>query len=330
MSLPLPALTYYRMADRVVSVASVANVLDSLYAALTSATDYRGTSLPAAYLWTTARFQNAGTTEAVYSSPPAGSPITGGFRALWAGAAVAGSATFYADTFLANALMVGIAKGAGSFVAWNVAAPFGSGVGSYWRGFDRVAPTTVNALNTVVRVYISTEAILVDLWSGNGLSHYPVLLGACVEPLTDDSASAEPDSRLYGCITQGSAAALASTWLSASGGAWADQSAVVGEPHAMVAAPGAATSYVMKRTSFLAYAPAAGNEVDSSGNYIALPIEMGRASAGGARLGRLREVYHLGLVQGGRTLRNGATDVFHVIAASNFTTSQAMCLTAAP
>ena len=32
MSLPLPALTYYRMADRVVSVASVANVLDSLYA----------------------------------------------------------------------------------------------------------------------------------------------------------------------------------------------------------------------------------------------------------------------------------------------------------
>jgi hypothetical protein len=318
------------MADRVVSVASVANVLDALYAALTSATDYRGTALPAAYLWTTARFQNTGVTEAVYSSPPSGSPITGAFKALWCGAAVAGSATFYADTFLSNGLMVGIAKGAGAFSAWNVAFPFGSAVGSYWSGFDRVAPTTLNVLNAVVRVYVSTETIFVDFWNGNGLNHYPVFLGACVEPSTDDLTSAEPDSRLYGRISQGSSAPLASTWLSGTSGAWGDQDANNGLPHAMIIQPGALTSYVMRRTALMAYAPVAGNEVDSSGNFIALGIEMGRLSTGQARLGRLREVYHLGAVQGGRTLRNGATDVFHVVAASNLTASQAMCLTAAP
>lgn len=331
MSLPLPAQTFYRLADQSPSAATLAALIDCFYNAFTATTDYRGTALASTHQWTGgARYQNAGTTEAAYVAAPSGSSMTLAPKILFAGAASAGSATFQTDTFLASGLHGGIAKNAGAYNAWNSATPFTSG---QWSGFNRVAPTAANATTTVVRPYVSQEMWVFDIWT-SATSHYPVIIGAIVEGRTDDSTTVESDDRLYGMFSQGSAGAMSSAFLSSISQFLDHVTATTGSVHGFAFVPGSGSVYTCGKKFLLQAAASAttGVDQDQSGAWMGDDIPIARSSSSstnaGRTLGRLREVYVGGAIQGARTLRNGSTDILHVIGYDNNNADDAIILPA--
>lgn len=332
MSLPLPALTFYRLADQSPSAGTLAAVLDCFYNAFLATTDYRGTSLASTHQWTGgARYQNAGTTEAAYVAAPSGSPMTLAPKILVAGAASAGSATFQTDSFLASGAHIGLAKNCGAYNAWNTSTPFTSG---QWAGFNRMLPTAANATTTVIRPYVSQETWVFDVWT-SATSHYPVIIGAIVEARTDDSTTCESDSRLYGCITQGSAGAMTSSFLNNAGTFLDHITTTTGQNHGWVYVPGSASVYTCGRKFLLQTTASAstGVDQDQAGSWMGDDIPIARTSGSGLQagrtLGRLREVYVGGAIQGARTLRNGSTDILHVIGYDTANPDDALVLPAA-
>jgi hypothetical protein len=331
MSLPLPTLTFYRLADVTPAASTIQGLLDAIYGA-DYTTDYRARSLASTHLWTKARYQNAGTTEAVYFAAPSGTPMTLVPKIIFAGAA-AGSPTMYVDTILASALHVGINKNSGAFNAWTAALPFTSG---QFSGFTRVGPTALNSTATTVRIYVSEEIIILDIWS-SATAHYPVIVGATLEAYTQDTSSAmETDERLYGAVTQGSTAALSTTFLTTSAGTFLDHSTSNGAPHAFVFQPGTSSIYGAGRDVLMQSAAAVGGEVDPTNAHIGRAITFARSTANniqnGAALGRLREVYFLGAVQGAQTRYSGSgasrADLFHVVGTNSGAADDAFAIKA--
>ena len=158
-------------------------------------------------------------------------------------------------------------------------------------------------------------------------------MGACVEAYTDDTANCtETDSRLYGCFTVGSAAALTAAFLT--GNDFLDHTTGSGSYHGWIYQPGTSSTYACGRAVRMQAVAAAGGEVDQASAHIGLPIPIARSTAAntqnGAALGRLREVYFLGAVQGAQTRRNGATDLFHVIGYNSGAADDAISIKAAP
>lgn len=326
MSLPLQTLTFYRMADKTPAASTLAGFLDAIYAALGDTTDYRGTSLASTHQWGRGRYQNAGTTEAVYATPPSGTPMTVNPTLIWAGAA-AGSPTMQTDTFAANQCLLGIHKNSGAFDSWTAARPMTSG---QWSGYNRAAPTNVNSTGATVRVFISQEIIVVEAWWGT-TSRIVQIGGAILEGYTDDAATVESDDRLYGCITI--SAALGATFLSTSGNLF-DHVTTSAGAHAFVFAPGSSSVYTVGRTTRFVTNPTSGStEADMAGAYIGEPLHFARSTTSstitGAKMGRLREIYPLGAVQGQQTRRNVSTDLFHVIGYDSVNADDAIALKAA-
>jgi hypothetical protein len=330
MSLPLPTLTFYRLADVTPAASTIQGLLDAVYGA-DYTTDYRARSIASTHLWTKARYQNAGTTEAVYYAAPSGSPMALVPKIILAGAA-AGSPTMYVDTFAASALHVAINKNSGSFNAWTAALPFTSG---QFSGFTRVGPTTINSTATTVRIYVSEEILILDIWS-SPTAHYPVIVGALVEANTDDTATAtETDSRLYGAVTQGSTAALSSQFLTTVG-TFLDHQTSNSTPHGYVFQPNTSSIYGAGRDVMMQTAAVVGGEVDLTNAHIGRAITFARSSAsgnqGGASLGRLREVFFLGAVQSAQTRFSGSgasrADLFHVVGCNSGAADDALAITA--
>lgn len=332
MSLPLPTLTFYRLADQSPAAATRAALLDCFYAAFTATTDYRGTTLASTHQWTGGnRAQNAGVTEAAYVAAPSGSPMSLAPKLLFAGAAAQGSATMQTDSFLSEGVHVGIGKNTGAYNAWNTSTPFTSG---QWSGFNRAFPTAANATATVVRPYVSEESWVFDVWT-SATAHYVVIIGAIVEARTDDSATVESDDRLYGCFTSGSSGALNAAFLNTAGNFLDHGTGTTGQPHAYVFAPGSSSVYTCGRKFMLQTAASAstGVDQDQSGAWMGDDIPIARSSGGalqaGRTLGRLREVYVGGAIQGARTLRDGSTDILHVIGYDTLNADDALILPAA-
>lgn len=325
MSVSLPDPDFYRLADVTPGAATLPAVLDAIHAADWTA-DYRSTALPAAYQWAKGRYQNGATTEAFYLTPPSGTSMTRGMAILLAGAAAAGSATFEADTFLANALHAGVAVNPGSYNAWNAAAPFTSGG---WAGFNRAAATAINSTGTTIRIYVSKEIIVLDIWS-SATAHYPIILGALLNGYS--ATQVESDSRLYGCITQGSGAAMSSDFTS--NPIFFDHSTTVGNTHAWVYQPGTASVYRCGRNTKQHSTALAGADVDGAGVYVAPRMGFSRSTGNGvqngAHLGWLRGIsVPGGTLQGAQTRRNGATDLFHVVGTNSGSADDFFLLTAA-
>ena len=330
MSLPLPTLTFYRLADVTPAASTIQGLLDAIHGA-DYTTDYRARSIASTHLWTKARYQNAGTTEAVYYAAPSGTPMTLVPKIILAGAA-AGSPTMYVDTILASALHVGINKNSGAFNAWTAALPFTSG---QFSGFTRVGPTAINSTATTVRIYVSEEIIILDIWS-SATAHYPVIVGATLEAYTQDTSSAmETDERLYGAVTQGSGASINSAFLSTTN-TFLDHSTSNNFPHAYVFQPNTSSIYGAGRDVIMQTPAAVGGEVDPTNAHIGRAITFARSTAtgsqGGAALGRLREVYFLGAVQGAQTRYSGSgasrADLFHVIGTNSGAADDAFAIKA--
>jgi hypothetical protein len=163
-------------------------------------------------------------------------------------------------------------------------------------------------------------------------AHYPFIIGAILEGRTDDSTTVESDDRLYGMISQGSGGVLGSDFLSSTGHLL-DHSTSISACHGFVFVPGSASVYTCGRKFRLAAAATAstGIDQDMAGAWMGDDIPYVRnqaANPNGRTLGRLREVYVGGAIQGARTLRNGSTDILHVIGYDNNNADDAIILPA--
>lgn len=335
MSLPLQALTFYRMPDASPAAATIAGLLDAIYTALSSTTDYRGTSLASTHLWTVAR-QTSGSTVAVYATPPSGTPMVKSPGIIWGGSSGAPTPTMASpDTFTASNLLMGIAHTRGAWNAWDAAAPFTSGTFS---GYLRAAGTTWNATTAVVRCFVSQETIFVQLIGTTVTQQAWMMAGALVEPHADYTSSAgndcESDDRLYGMMASGSTSTVNTSWLSSLGTAHPfNHGTSAGNAHMYVFQPGTSSLYACGRKVMFANAGTSTEATTTSGVYVGdlMPIcrSSGPSTNAGLRLGTVRSAYPIGQVQSGRVLRNGSTDLYHVVGTDTTAVADAMFLKAA-
>lgn len=331
MALPLQTPTFYRMADQVPAASTIAGLLDAIYAALISTTDYRGTALASTHLWTFTRYQPAGTTFAVYNTAvPSGSPMTLNPAILLAGSSAAPTPTMLSpDTFTASNLLIGIVKNPGSFNAWDNANPMTSGTFS---GYMRAAGTTWNSTGATVRVFISQECILIQLFlTATGQSHAWIYCGAILEPHSINVGAAESDERLYGMLSSGAGTTISTAWMNTIATVFSN-SVSNGQHHMGVFQPGAAPWFACGRRSIWSSQAADAEVSDSAGVYVGDLARVNRSTAAdthnGARLGLLRGIYMLGALQGGRVLRDGSTDLYHIVSVNNSATDDAFMLKA--
>lgn len=325
MAIPLPNLLFARMADVSPAGTSIAQFLTALYTSLSGATDYRGTALPAANTWTWATA--AGT---VYTtSAPAGTPMTKSPQIIFSMATPAPALTFATpDTVsVADVLYAGINKNGGAYVSNLNPLPYGSG-----QFFGNWKASTIAALSasTVIRSFISQETTFVQIILPTTTQQSWVNAGAIVEPYSNDTTNAaETDNRLYGLQCGGTL--NLTTVLTTAGTAMFSHSVSATAIHGGLFTPNAGTLIVGGTRATLATAPTAAALQDPSGVYVGDLIDFAvGAAADGNRMGTLRGIYRAGLVQSGRYLRNGATDLYHFVSMSNIGAAQGIMLPAVP
>jgi hypothetical protein len=333
MALPLPALTFVRMADRSPTSTGIGDMLDAVFNGGSALTDYRGTSVPSTHRWTWTKRQASSITEAVTVTAPASTPMTKAPGIIWAGRAVvntpAAPTPATPDTMFNSTLFVGVSKNIGSYGSWDAAKPFGAG--SDFFGYWRAAPLATNATTTVVRVFVSQETILVQVIQSGGTSQSWQYAGAIVEPYDADTLlSGEADNRLYGQTTSGSAASVSAAWLTSSD--VFTHSSTAQAVHTGVFNPNASTIAPFgKLQIYISSAGTAANLQTPSGSYAAELMACALWSGTTpslSRLGTLRGLYPIGTVQSGRYLRSGATDLYHFVSVSTVAAAQGMMLPA--
>lgn len=333
MSLPLPELTFYRMADVSPASATIDGLLDAVYTALTAVTDYRGTAVASTHQWVVGR-QVSGVTVAVYATPPVGTAMGRSPALVVAGSSAAATPTMQTpDTYTTNNVLFGLTLGAGAWTAWDSATPSGGTFSGYWRA----AGTTWNATGAKVRVFVSEEVIFFQLIGLTVTSQAWFGLGAIVEPhlsyVDSVGLDAETDDRLYGMWTSGSTASMTAVWLSAmSASTPFSHSTTANQAHMMVFQPGTASTYTCGRKLVFQATGTSAMSLTSAGAFVGDLIALNRNSAtlapGGVRLGMLRSTYPIGSIQSGRTLRDGATDLYHTISPDTSAAADALFLKA--
>lgn len=198
----LTALSHRKWATVTVTVSTCAGLLDHIYTAITQANDYAAVAIPSPL--TVTKYQNAGTTEAIYGTFGAGSALTPKFLIAGVNAArtpLMSSSTNGSHTWTANYLMAGLTKNAGAFATWDHATqPFTSGspIG-LCKFYDAgVAAAKIHALVTAETVWVFVESAT-GTFFGCGI-------GALLDPETTSSTSAESDGRLYSVVVSGTTA----------------------------------------------------------------------------------------------------------------------------
>lgn len=326
MSFPLPALTFYRMADVSPAGTAIGDLLDAMYTALSATTDYRGTSLASTHLWT---WTKAGTpTATVYASPPSGTAMGLDPRIIFAGHTATTGTMASPDSWLTSGLHASIVKNPGAYNAWNNAAPFTSG--SFF-GYWRAAATAANATATKVRAFISEESVFLQIIQA-ATTQYWIYVGAVVSPHTNDTTLAgESDNRLYGMINSGSAGVGASFLTTTAG--FLGHSTSIGDWHCGHFLPGSASLRVGGKVLIFGTAPSTNQRQEVSNAFINVPIVIATSGASnqstGYHLGTVRGIAHTGIVQSGRYLRSGSTDLYHFVSIDTTADAHGIALKAA-
>jgi hypothetical protein len=235
----LSALNWRYVGAQGFASGTVAAALDALNTLGTAATYADGTTRTpgSSSAWTWSRYQNAGTTEAMYATPPTD---TLNHRIIFAGQAAGGTKTptmASPDTSATVIVMCGLNKNSGAFNAWDNVAPFTSGTFS---GYYRCWPGSAGA--GTVYLYESQEAVVV-LFATTAGSIYAAIVGAFLDPESTDTANdAESDGKLYGMCVSGSGAVANSSWWTATNTAdLFRHNAANGTGHATVFTPGGST-----------------------------------------------------------------------------------------
>ena len=327
MAFPLPALTFVRKADVSPSGATTTNFLDALFTSWNAAIDYRGTAVPSTHQWVIAK---AGATNAVYATPPAGTPM-GLNPAILVQAANPFTGTYAApDTGTNGMLAVGLNKNSGAYSDYTAALPMTSG---QFFGYWRAGPTAMFNAGTIIRSYISAETIFTQVITSAAVQSW-FYVGAIASPYNNDATNnAESDNRLYGMVVSGGTSSVNSTWLSTTtAAAFLNHAATSGNHHCGVFQPGSANLYAGGRRSLWGTAAVADSLTDSAGWYDGEAVEIAKSLASNAnsgnRLGVIRGLFLAGSVQSGRYLRNGATDLYHYVSMNTGAAGDGMMLPA--
>lgn len=295
--------------------ATVASALDALFTLGGAATYADGTTrtVGSGSAWTWSRYQNAGTTEACYATPPA---TTLGLRVILAGAASlpAPSPTMAApDAAAINVLNVNVIKNAGAFNAWNAASPFTSGqTFGYWRAW-----AAASGVGTV-RLYEGTEAVLVLIETAATGATYGAILGAILDSESTDTVNdAESDGKVYGIITSGTSANISGTINTTS--QFLDHSTTASQHHAGIFTPGGSTLLTMSRRAPANVAMTTTGLKTRAGRFVRAPYDY-RATAAAPNdvaLGRLREISMFSDGKTATKLTSGGTTIGYLVGGSS-------------
>ena len=296
--------------------ATVASALDALFTLGASATYADGTTrtVGSGSAWTWSRYQNAGTTEACYATPPA---TTLGLRVILAGAASlpSPSPTMAApDAAAINVLMGNVVKNAGSFASWNAASPFTSGqTFGYWRVWSTAAGVGT------VRLYEGTEAVLVLIETASATA-YGAILGAILDSESTDTVSdSESDGKLYGIITSGTTANISGTIYTTA--QFLNHSTSASFHHAGIFTPGGSTLLTMNLRIEASASMTTTGLKTRSGRFVRAPLDY-RSTAGAPNdvaLGRLREISMFSDGKTGTKLTSGGTTIGYLVGGSSST-----------
>lgn len=330
MAFPLPALTFVRKADVSPSGATQSNFLDALYTSWNAATDYRGTAVPSTHQWAIAK---AGATNAVYATPPAGTPM-GLNPAILVQAANPAVGTYAPpdNTGTNGMLAVGLNKNSGAYSDYTAALPMTSG---QFFGYWRAGPLAMFNAGTIIRSYVSAETIFTQIITSAAVQSW-FYVGAIASPYNNDvTNNAESDNRLYGMAVSGGTSSVASSWLSTvTAAAFLNHFLTAGGHHCGVFQPGSANHYAGGRRSVWGTAALADSLTDSAGWHDGEAVEiaksLGNNANSGNRLGVIRGLFLAGSVQSGRYLRNGATDLYHYVSMNTGVAADGMMLPAVP
>ena len=303
--------------------ATVASALDALFTLGGAVTyDDATTRTPGSgSAWTWSRYQNGGTTEACYATPPTD---TLGLRVILAGAAAPPSPVqtmAVPDVAAAGTMHTNIIKNAGSFSSWNGASPFTSGqTFGYWRFW-----ASASGAGTV-RLYEGTEAVLVLISTGGG-SIFGVFLGALLDSESPDVTSdSESDGKLYGMITTGPTNGINSSMNTAA--AFLDHSVTASNQHAGIFTPGGSALLTMNRRAPSNAALTTTSLKTRSGRYVRAPYDY-RSTASAPNdvsLGRLREISMFADGKTGTRLVSGATTIGYLVSGSTSVDQDAIFL----
>jgi hypothetical protein len=312
----LSPLAWRYVGEQAFASATVAAVLDALYTLGTAVTYADATTRTpgSGSAWTWSRYQNAGTTEACYATPPT---VTLGLRVILAGAASLPSPSptmATPDAAAINVLSCNIVKNAGSFASWNAAAPFTSGqTFGYWRVWSTAAGVGK------VRLYEGTEAVLVLIETAAG-SQYGAILGAILaSESTDVVNDSESDGKLYGIITSGTASNISGTIHTTS--QFLDHSTTASLNHAGIFTPGGSALLTMSRRATATLAMTTTGLKTRAGRFVRAPYDY-RATAAAPNdvaLGRLREISMFSDGKVGTKLTSGGTTIGYLVGGSSST-----------
>lgn len=317
----LSALSWRRLPTVTVTTSTAAGVLDHIWSVLGSGgtTYYDGSTRTvgagSAATWT--RYQNAGTTEALYATP-----ITDTLthRLIIAGVnAVRTPAMASPDTYSSNTLMISLNKNSGAFASWDHAsAPFTSGsFFGYWKLWSAGGTAA-----SKIYCFEAQEAVAVFIEDTGG-AVYGSIWGAILDPESADTTSdAESDGKLYGVLTQGSAGGIVSTFNTQGGSltstnAFSSHSTTNAQPHVGCFQPGTASLLTLYRE--VRGASTTTNLRTTSGRYQRAPLlYSSRAAAPNDRfIGRLREVQFGVDGKIGGVYRESSADVAYLIGGSS-------------
>lgn len=319
--MPNPTLHWRKLAPVTPGVSgSIPSALDAIYTAFTAATYYNSAARTpgSGSAWTASRYQNSGTTEAVYLTPPTSTALAQ--RVIFAGAASGPSPSPTMNTWdaWANAkLLVGINKNSGAFSSWNSATPFTSGTFSGYWGCWRNAFSGI-----IVNVYESEESVLISLTYGT--ASWLFAAGAIVDPLQTGSGLAETDGRLYGMMVSGSNGTCSQSFMTESGGGktFLDTFASDENAHAFVWTGQSTSQNYIRKHAAHAYSSKT-NALDYPAA-IAIPAQN---YSGSARVyGVYRGMYSFKDYQSNVTLQNGGVDIGYIVGSNPTSSGQALFL----
>lgn len=328
MALPLPSLTFYRLADVTVGgSALVSEWLDAVYTAMTATVDYRGNAIASTHLWPTTRKRPTVVTEALDIDAPSGTAMAKSPRILVAGRISAAGTMATPDSSATLVPQIGINKNGGAYSDWTAALPYGSGS---WFGFWRMATTAATmGAGCVIRVFLSQETIFFQIIQSAAVQYWGYI-GAIIEPFTNDTTNAaETDNRLYGMFVCGSTSSVSANFLSEAVGGILSHSGSASAAHGGVFVPNTGSIQAIARLETFAVGANAGMIQDPSGAYVGARWTAYQFAGSGNRVGTIRGLFPSGLVQSGKYLRNGSTDLYHFVGMDTSLANDAIILPAA-
>ena len=262
--MPNPTLTW-RYLGSAATGGTITGTLDAIYTLGLTST-----------FFTWNRYQNAGTTEAVYGAPTATNPLL--MQYIIAGAVGANTVTVASpDTTssVTNTLVCGMNRNSGAFTSWTSSTPFttASSFSGYWKGAASFATTAW----ATVHMWDCQEGCIIQVLSPTAPNAGSIMaFGSLFDPLVYTSGvTCESDNRLYFMCCGGTGATyspLGATWLSqsASGGSALGGSANVdGGSHSGFFVPGTNTLFQCNR--FQDFGPSPGY-VNLAGNAVVQPL----------------------------------------------------------